>query len=155
MKPRRYVRHGMTGTKIYNVWKEMHRRCLGYSRKTACYKKRKISVCEEWNYVERFLKWAFENGYKEGLQIDRIDNDKGYSPDNCHFVTPRQNANNRVNTVYIEYKGERLNLLDWSQKLGIHPHTIYTRLQRGWTVERALNQPVQKRRKNENQRINN
>lgn len=132
----------MTGTKIHEVWKEMHRRCQGKYLKSRSYKVRKIKVCSLWKSAKAFIDWAVANGYQEGLQLDRIDNDRGYSPENCKWVTPKENANNRVNTVWLEFNGERKTLTDWSISTGIKPSTISTRLQRGWSVERTLTKKV-------------
>jgi len=81
---------------LYNVYCQMHARCSPNYRYAHRYWKRGIRVCEEW---ERswpvFAAWAMANGYTPGLEIDRIDNDQGYSPFNCHFVTRRENSRNR------------------------------------------------------------
>jgi hypothetical protein len=135
---RRYTHHGMTGTKIHEVWKEMKRRCKGKYPKTKSYLERGIKPCPEWEDAKPFLDWALANGYQEGLQLDRIDNDKGYSPDNCRFVTPRENANNRSTTVHITHNGVTRCIADWAKTTGINPRTLYTRIKRGWSVDRAL-----------------
>lgn len=88
--------HGMSNTPIWNVWHRMRKRChtknAPYSK---YYYKKGIKVCEEWDKpIEgfyNFYKWALENGYEEGLSIDRIDSNKGYSPDNCRFITTWEN----------------------------------------------------------------
>ena len=88
---------GFSRTKLYNVWGMMKQRCFnekasGYER----YGGRGIKVCDEWaKSSDAFYKWAMENGYKEGLQIDRIDNNGDYSPDNCRWVTLAENLKNR------------------------------------------------------------
>ena len=99
------IKHGKHNTKIYAVWQQMMRRasewaCDEYT--ASRYKKRGIIVCEEWKVFEVFYEWAIANGYKEGLQLDRKDNNKGYCPENCHWVTPRENTNNRQNTVRLD-----------------------------------------------------
>jgi hypothetical protein len=137
---RRYTHHGMTGTKIHEVWKEMKRRCKGNYAKTKSYLERGIKPCREWEDAKPFIDWALSHGYREGLQLDRIDNDQGYSPDNCRFVTPKENANNRSTTIYITHNGERRCLMDWSEIAGIDASTIRSRITRGWDVEKALTQ---------------
>jgi hypothetical protein len=139
-----YTKHGKTGSKIHEVWKEMHRRCKGSYPKTKSYKEKGISVCKEWTSAAEFIEWAGNNGYTQGLQLDRIKNNEGYSPENCRFVTPQVNANNRDNTVYLTYKNETKNLLDWQKVTGIKRQTIRTRINRGWAVEKALTQSTYK-----------
>ena len=90
--------HGETHTRLYNIWRGMRSRCN--NGKNAHYKDyggRGISVCEEWeNDYEAFRDWALENGYEEQLTIDRINNDMGYTPENCRWTTMSvQNTNRR------------------------------------------------------------
>jgi hypothetical protein len=141
---RSYTKHGKTGSKIHEVWKEMHRRCKGNYPRTKSYKEKKISVCEEWVSAAAFIEWAENNGYAQGLQLDRIKNYKGYSPENCRFVTPQMNANNKENTIYLTHNNQTKHLLDWQKATGIKRQTIRTRISRGWTIEKALTQPTQK-----------
>lgn len=95
-------RHGFENTKIIKVWKTMQDRC--YNPKCVSYKNygaRGISVCDEWrNDRAAFCRWALANGYKEGLSIDRIDNDGDYSPENCRWVTRSVQNANRRKTAY-------------------------------------------------------
>jgi hypothetical protein len=89
--------HGETNTKLYKIWQDMKARC--YRIKKDRYKNyglRGIIVCEEWrnNYIS-FREWAYKNGYKENLQIDRKDNDGNYEPNNCRFISGQRNAQNR------------------------------------------------------------
>lgn len=90
-------RHGFEHTRIYGVFKGMKRRC--YNPNANGYKNyggRGIDICDAWlKDPSAFCKWALTNGYQEGLEIDRIDNNKGYSPDNCRFVDKTVQANNR------------------------------------------------------------
>lgn len=127
--------------KIRYVYYDMIRRCYkqddrGYPR----YGARGITVCDEWRKdCKNFYKWAKENGYDKGLQIDRIDNDKGYSPDNCRWVSPRENCMNRSCTRRATLNGETHTLKDWSEITGISYQVLSDRIYRyGWTVERAL-----------------
>lgn len=95
----RLVKHGKSNTPLYHVWRSMMMRCglMGKADKQDAdnYKNRGITVCEEWQMFENFYRWALSHGYKHGLQIDRKDNNKSYCPENCHFVTPKQNTRNR------------------------------------------------------------
>lgn len=83
-----YIRHGEYNTKLYNLWQSMKKRCRNNSAKTRrIYKDRGITYIKEWHNYLPFRDWALKNGYKDGLSLDRIDNDKGYEPSNCRFVT--------------------------------------------------------------------
>jgi hypothetical protein len=90
-------KHGWSHTKLHRVWCEIHRRCNDPKRERYNrYGGRGIKVCDEWKTdFEPFCKWALSNGYREGLQIDRINNDGDYEPTNCRFVTRLQNCRNR------------------------------------------------------------
>lgn len=101
-----HTTHGMRKTRLYYVWESMLRRVgatKGADEETKrLYQDRGITVCDEWLVFENFRDWAISHGYKDDLQIDRIDNDKGYCPENCRWVTPKENANNRRNTIRLE-----------------------------------------------------
>lgn len=89
--------------RIYEIWRKMHYRCE--SEKHQSYHRyggRGIKVCKEWDSLIIFGKWAIESGYAEGLTLDRIDNDKDYSPDNCRWATHREQANNRGVGIAVE-----------------------------------------------------
>jgi hypothetical protein len=103
------------------------------------YGERGIKVCEEWenNYFS-FREWAMKNGYKEGLSIDRKDNNKGYSPDNCRWTTRIVQQNNMRSNVYLEYQGERHTVSEWWRITGIPRATIGKRMKRGWSAEQIL-----------------
>ena len=90
-------KHGGEGTRLYRIWKGMRQRCYNPNIKNyANYGGRGITVCDEWrNSFEAFRDWALANGYCDDLSIDRIDNDKGYSPDNCRWATSQTQALNR------------------------------------------------------------
>lgn len=98
--------HGMCKTRLYYVWMAMIQRVgviKGASEKNKRnYQDRGIDVCDEWLVFENFRDWALTHGYKEGSQIDRVNNDAGYCPENCRWVTPKENANNRRNTLRLE-----------------------------------------------------
>lgn len=97
--------HGQSYTKLYNVWNSMKQRC--YNRNHDAYHNyggRGIKVCKSW-YTDftKFYEWSMANGYKEGLTIDRIDNDRGYAPWNCRWTTMKIQSNNRRTNK--NYKG--------------------------------------------------
>lgn len=101
---------GLTNTKLFYAYHNMHNRC---ERKNSDYYRlyggRGISVCEEWsgkNGFENFAEWSLKNNYEDGLQIDRINNNKGYSPGNCRWVSRIDQANNKRNTMFISVNDE-------------------------------------------------
>ena len=103
---------------------------------------RGITVCEEWQHVDKFREWAYNNGYKPGLTIDRIDVNGNYEPSNCRWVTMQEQQFNKTDSHLITYKGETKCLAEWENQLGIDHRTILARLNNGWTVEQALFIPI-------------
>lgn len=81
--------------RLYHTWSEMRRRCFGACSNSRYYKGKGISYCSDWDDFDNFAKWAIENGYQHGLELDRVDSDKDYSPDNCRFVSHKKNSRNR------------------------------------------------------------
>lgn len=107
-----------------------------------------ISICEEWeNDFQAFRKWSLENGYMPELTIDRIDNSKGYSPDNCRWVTLKRQANNRRSNVHIEYCGNVYTLSELADFVGLPQSTIKQRYEEGWSVEDIAKTPYKARKK--------
>ena len=96
-----YTKHGMVGKRIYVEWNSMKSRCFNPNNKSySRYGGRGITVCDEWkNDFEAFQKWALENGYTDELTIERKDVNKGYSPDNCCWITAQEQAKNRRTTL--------------------------------------------------------
>lgn len=89
--------HYKTDTRLYKIWGGIKTRCLNPNCTTYnYYGGRGIVMCDEWkNNFQAFYDWAMLNGYQDNLELDRIDNDKNYSPDNCRWVTHKENCNNR------------------------------------------------------------
>ncbi len=132
---------------IYEVWKSMVRRCTCPTHKSFHrYGARGITVCEEWLTFQNFYDWSVNNGYQRGLQLDRQNNDIGYCPENCCFVTPKVNANNRSTNHRITYKGETHTLTEWAELLNMDNHVLRNRIVTlNWSVDRAFTQPVVRR----------
>lgn len=148
--------HGMSNTKLYRIWCDMRKRCRDknvqhYDR----YGGRGIKVCDEWNIeFMPFYEWAMANGYKEGLSIDRIDNNGSYEPSNCRWVSSREQKWNTSQNVFIEHDGERKCLAQWCEELGVSYSAASARIERGETdfnrimsIE-PLKESIEKRRKN-------
>ena len=127
------TKHGYSGTKIYGVYRAMVERCTKPQNKSfKNYGGRGIAVCDEWlKDRERFFNWAMANGYKEGLQIDRIDVNGNYCPENCRFATNKVNANNLRKNIKLEFGGETHTLSEWAEITGISYITIYQRFKEG------------------------
>lgn len=141
---------GESTTKIYTVWNSIRTRCKKTHHEKHLYYDRGIKVCDEWlSSFQTFKSWALENGYKPKLQIDRINNDLGYSPDNCRFVDSKTNCNNRRNTLVVVYMGKTESLMMLIDRLKIKKNTatIYRRLKRGWSAYDAIHKPVRKLKK--------
>lgn len=136
------VKHGLSNTRLHKIWHSMYCRC--YYKSTNQYKNyggRGIKVCEEWKHMQGFINfynWAISNGYKETLTLDRINNNKGYCPSNCRWITPKEQSNNRRNNVYYTFNGETKTSKQWCELYNISPTTLSDRLKRGWTLEQAL-----------------
>lgn len=86
-----------------------------------------------------FYKWAVKNGYKEGLELDRTNNNGNYEPSNCRWVTHTTNGRNRRTNHLITYKGKTHCIKEWAEITGIKYYTLLYRLRRGWPAEAALN----------------
>lgn len=137
-------KHGLCGTKLYNVWLTMKQRCYNPSDKHyKWYGAKGVKVCEEWlNDPAEFVSWCENNGYREGLTIDRINSEGDYSPDNCRFITMSAQQRNRSSNKRIEYNGETMSVQEWAEKLHIKPSTLRARFNKGWSIERALTAPI-------------
>lgn len=100
-----------------------------------------IKVCDEWKHIEGFINfynWAMKNGYDETLTLDRIDNNKDYCPENCRWVTSKEQSNHRTNNVFYTFNGETKTSKQWCDEYNINQTTFIDRLKRGWTLEQAL-----------------
>lgn len=125
---RRYTitRHGMCDHPLNIMWCGMKERCNNPNADNyKWYGGAGIKICPEWNNdFLAFYNWAVSNGWSNGLSIDRIDNTKGYSPDNCRFVTHRKQCRNRRTNVPITVDGETHLQCEWNELLGLNIHTI-------------------------------
>ena len=143
---KRKTTHGKSKGRLYHTYYGMKSRCNNQNDKSyANYGGRGIKVCEEWeNDFEVFYKWALENGYNEDLSIDRINNDFGYSPENCRWVNGLSQARNKQSTRYLTHNGETKALSEWAEAYGISVQMLAGRLKRGWDVYKALTTPPKK-----------
>lgn len=129
----------MTDTRLYRIYRHMLGRCNNKNDiRYDFYGGRGISVCEEWSSFEAFSEWALANGYRDDLSIDRIDVNGNYSPTNCRWSTPDEQANNKTSTHYVEYRGETKSIAEWAAEYDIPYKKLHKRIQNGWDIERAL-----------------
>lgn len=87
-----------------------------------------INVCSEWENFINFKTWSENNGYEDHLTLDRICGEGDYSPDNCRWITRKEQSHNIKNNVWLEHKGRRMILSDWARELGIKDCTLIKRL---------------------------
>jgi hypothetical protein len=111
--------------RLYHQWNDIIRRCENpkctrYDR----YGGRGISVCDEWHDFNIYKDWALSNGYTDNLTIDRINNDGNYKPDNCRFVTYKENNRNTSANHFLEIDGTTRCMEEWSEITGINRTTI-------------------------------
>ena len=107
----------------------MHERCERKDHPNyKNYGGRGIYVCDDWKEYLKFKEWALSHGYENGLSLDRIDNDSPYCPENCRFVTIKQQANNRRTNKFFELNGVAHTLAEWSDITGIKYQTIFNRI---------------------------
>jgi hypothetical protein len=138
---------GLRDHRLYRVWWSMKQRTVNpNSHKYAEYGARGIKVCDRWQEpngqgFRNFLE-DMESSYKEGLSLERTDVNGDYSPENCTWATATQQVRNRRNTVQVEFRGVTRPLPEWCELLGLNYTTTYHRLNRGWSVERALTEGV-------------
>lgn len=134
IKSKSASKHGLTAggkPRTFIIWNGMKARC--YNEKSISYKSygaRGISICDEWLSFENFHNWAIKNGYEDNLEIDRIDNDKGYSPDNCRWVSSHFNRMHQRNFRNIEILGITLNISQWCRECNVSKSTAYKLLKK-------------------------
>ena len=137
--------HHETGTRLYQIWFHMKRRTTNVNdREYSYYGGRGITICDEWLSYEPFRDWALQNGYSAELSIDRIDNNKGYCPENCRWTTQKVQSNNTRKNRIIECDGTSHTLAEWGDITGINATTIAYRIKKGMTVRDALFTPVRR-----------
>lgn len=134
------LKHGLTNTRLHKIWVGMKSRC--YDKNKKCYPNyggKGIKVCDLWkNDFMSFYKWANENGYKEGLTIDRINSSGDYCPENCRWVTRTEQNRNTKKNIMVTYRGETLCLREMARKYNIHWATASYRLKKGKTLDEVF-----------------
>lgn len=137
--------HKQSGSRLHKIWAGMIQRTRNPNNPNyADYGGRGIGVYDLWLTFEPFQIWALKSGYTDSLTIDRIDNNKGYSPDNCRWVDRKKQSRNRRSSHMLTYQGETKTLGEWAEQFGINRTTLARRLKLGWSVKDALETPVRK-----------
>lgn len=139
------LRHGMKGTRTYNIWQCMRQRCYDSKNRSYCYYgELGIKVCDRWlNSFEAFFEDMGE--CPEGMSIDRIDVTKNYTPENCRWANAKQQSNNRRNVIRYEYNGSKLTLPELSDLTGLPYDVLKSRVRKhGWSIEKAVTTPHKK-----------
>lgn len=145
-----HTKHGKSDSRLYPIWSSMKDRCYNSKHRSfKHYGSRGITVCDEWLHdFNSFYEWAMASGYDENAPrgqytLDRIDNDKGYSPDNCRWVTIKEQQNNRRSSRMITFNSETHTMYEWAKILGMPYKTLNNRINwRRWSIEKALTQPT-------------
>lgn len=124
---------------LYILWGAMLDRTRNHNRKDSKYYSDKgIQVCDDWTDYLIFKEWSMNNGYEEGLSIDRIDNSLGYCPENCRWIPLKDQNKNKTSNRVITIGNETMILEDWCRKQNLNSKLVSSRLSRGWSIEKAL-----------------
>ena len=130
------LKHGHSKTKLYAVWKTMRQRCKAKSGNNYLnYASRGIKVCSEWEDYETFLSWAITNGYQAGLEIDRINVDGNYCPENCRWVSHFINSDNRRSVFHYQHEGKIYNAKELSLLFGYCSDYVSNNIRSGKSIK--------------------
>lgn len=136
----RASKHNGFGTRLYAIWNSMRQRCNNPNHHAYHnYGGRGIQICSEWDDYSVFRDWALSSGYDENASrgeftLDRIDVDRGYSPDNCRWAGMREQADNRRDSIIVTYNGDTHPLTVWAELLGINYQTLWKQYKQGKSV---------------------
>lgn len=135
----RYTTHGLKRHPLYYIWQGMKTRC--YNTKAFGYKDyggRGITVCEKWIKDFKAFYDDMSSTYEKGLTIERKDVNKGYSPDNCTWITRSEQGKNKRNTATVETIKGRMTIVEAAKLAGITPLALKHRINRNWPIENLL-----------------
>lgn len=125
------MRHGFKNTKIYNSWRGMRERCNNPNHvRYSCYGGKGVKVCSAWDNFMTFYEWAIRNGYKEGLTIDRVDNNGHYEPCNCRWATRKEQMHNSSRNRDVTINGATKRIYEWAEEFNLSYNTFKRRLYR-------------------------
>ena len=132
-----------TRTAEWSIWSGMKDRCYNQNERAyGNYGGRGITVCERW--LNSYPNFLFDMGRRpsDKYSLERIDVNGNYEPRNCCWATDKDQARNRRNNVFLEYRGETLCIAEWAERLGIKERIIRSRIRYGWSVDRTFNEPI-------------
>lgn len=119
------TKHGGYGERLYKIWSQMKERCNNpHNKHYSYYGGKGVAVCEEWTEYAPFRDWSIKNGYSGGLSIDRIDPNKGYSPDNCRWITISENSRKASKKHIITVNGISKNCAEWETSLNLGRNAV-------------------------------
>jgi hypothetical protein len=137
-------KHGYAKQPMYNVWCTVKDRCLNPNNKSyANYGGRGICLSKDWDDYKNFHR-DMSFTYKHGLTLERVDNEKGYSKDNCVWASRITQCNNTRRNHLIEYEGKILTVSQMSREYNMKPYIVQKRISSGWSIEKALLTPITK-----------
>ena len=126
--------HNLSNHPLHSVWCAMKSRCFNPEDSSYhYYGGTGITVCSDWMDFQSFYDWAIQH-WKKGLDIDRIDNSRGYSPENCRFISRKDNLANRRNTKWIEVNGSKIPFARFVESLKLSYQTVYQRAKEGMSA---------------------
>lgn len=131
---------------LYDIWAKIKQRCRNpESQRYMDYGGRGIAICDEWHDdFDVFIEWAMNAGYEIGLTIDRMNNDGNYEPDNCRWITKKEQNRNKRTNVMVTYHNRTMSLMNWCEELDLPYYTIQKRIKKGMNPIEALEKPVKK-----------
>lgn len=142
---KRNITHGCTKTSEYLVWINMHNRC--YKEKDCSYKyygAKGVIVCDRWKEFTNFLE-DMGNKPDSNYTLDRINPYGNYTPDNCRWVTKKDQQRNRREHKLLTHNGKTQCISIWAEEVGLTTNCLWRRIDNGWSVEKALSKPTRKR----------
>jgi hypothetical protein len=139
-----HKKHGLTGSRIYQAWGNMKRRCNDPSNKSfQNYGGRGITYDKRWELFDNFYE-DMKEGYADNLTLDRIDVDKDYSKENCRWVDFETQMNNMTTNHLVTYKGETMTQAEFARKYNLDYELFRHRMKKGWSLERSMQPAKQK-----------
>lgn len=144
-KPPRYKHKIAEYKRIWYIWNGVKKRCMFENdARYPQYGGRGIKMCEAWQEsFDNFVEWALSNGYEDNLTIERIDVNGDYCPENCTWITRKEQANNKRDTIWVDYHGRHVQLKKLCTEKNLNYDAINNRIVAlGWDHERAIDEPI-------------